>query len=149
MQRKKKFQRETIRMKSKKKSFPFFLYLFFHSVRDTGSIIIQWNTSRLGLNSWQNFTFVNLSKADHLHTNRNLSKPCVDRLVLLCINAQWPHCVWSQLGTPRRELKNQRVAAYLWRASRCLEMCSNTVLIFYISSKTRVKTKEKLRKNQC
>ena len=55
--------------------------------------------------------------------------------------------------TPRRELKIWRVAKYFWRASRCLEMWSNTVLsvwyIFLTETKTKEKTENKNGKNLC
>ena len=40
---------------------------------------------------------------------------------------------WPHFQTPRRELKIRRVAEYLWRTFRCLEMWSNTVWsVWYI-----------------
>ena len=54
--------------------------------------------------------------------------------------------VWSHFQTPRRELKIRCAAEYFWRASRCLEIWSNTAVSVWYDFSTEAETMEKTEK---
>ena len=110
--------------------FTFFLYVYFYSLID--SLTVKRDT-RFCINYFSGLYWI------YRWTNERNILEHSGR----CNTSNMKNLVLSHFQTLRRKLKIKCAAEYFWWTSRCLEMCSNTVLSVWYVFSVKAKTKKK------